>query len=61
MAVEYVADLTGRLWWCNTHQRRASHVRHNHQGTAVHCCDPSLGGIMIPCECIDLTTEVEVE
>ena len=37
------------FWWCNSHQRRATHVRERDQ---YHCCDPKLGGIMIPCECV---------
>jgi hypothetical protein len=45
-----------RLFWCNAHGRRADHV--NARG--LPCCDPSLGGILLPCEVVDLTGEVEV-
>ena len=32
------------LWWCNVHQRLATHFI---RGKPV--CDPALGGIMLPC------------
>lgn len=38
------------LWWCNVHQRKATYVKNGKRG-----CDPHLGGIMIPCECVNLT------
>lgn len=45
------------LWWCNPHNRWASHVRVRDQW---HHCGPGLGGIMIPCSCVNLTDLVEV-
>ena len=43
-----------RLFWCNSHQRKATHINmYNH--TMV--CDPKLGGIMLPCSVVDLTDE----
>ena len=57
------------LWWCNVHQRRAEYIKiksqhirdDTHQIDIDHCCDPKLGGIMIPCKCLNLTGEVEIE
>lgn len=45
------------LWWCNSHQRWASHVRVRDQW---HHCALGLGGVMIPCRCVNLTDLVEV-
>lgn len=53
----YKINEDGRRWWCNSHQRPATHVR---DGT-FHCCDPNLGGILLPCDCVDLTDEIEIE
>lgn len=44
----YVEDKSGQEWFCTSHQRRATHVR---ERDGYHCCDPSLGGICIPCDC----------
>lgn len=52
---EYKKDDSGKLWWCNSHRRRATHIFKDR-----HCCNPNLGGIMIPCQCVDLTGLVEV-
>ncbi len=42
-------DETGEgVWWCNSHGRPATHI--NNHGD--HCCDPKLGGILIPCRAI---------
>ena len=46
-----------RLWWCNSHERKATWV--NLKGERE--CDPLLGGILIPCVVVDLTDEVEIE
>lgn len=51
------------LWWCNTHRREATHIHRKTYGDTVeirHCCDPKLGGIMIPCLCVDLTGIAEI-
>lgn len=32
------------MWWCNAHKREATHVRNGRP-----CCDPKLGGILLPC------------
>lgn len=60
------------LWWCNSHQRRATYVlikKYDYQiwlpdgprETIDHCCDPKLGGILLPCSCVNLTGIVEIE
>ncbi len=59
--VEYVRDVSGRLWWCNSHGRRASHVLHRETMEPTHVCDPALGGIMLPCSCVDLTDEIAID
>ena len=46
-----------RLWWCNSHGRRATWV----DGMGRRCCDPKLGGILLPCRVVDLTDEVEID
>ena len=51
------------LWWCNSHQRRAEYIQIKINGDELRtpCCDPKLGGIMIPCRCVELTGEVEID
>jgi hypothetical protein len=54
-----VSDPQEELWWCNTHGRRATAV----DSRGRHCCDPRLGGILLPCEAggvVDLTGLVEL-
>lgn len=52
------------LFWCNTHRRQATHIHRKTMRagltTEEHVCDPKLGGIMIPCQCVDLTGIAEV-
>lgn len=36
------------VWWCNSHGREATHK--DRRGRK--CCDPKLGGIMLPCEVV---------
>jgi len=43
---------TKEIWWCNSHQRQATHIDWK-QGKWV--CDPKLGGILLPCVCINIT------
>jgi hypothetical protein len=57
---QYVPDSSGRLWWCNSHQRRATAVFSYPDGRTRHCCAPGLGGILLPCSAVDLTDEVEI-
>ncbi len=37
----YSLDQSGELWWCNSHQRRATHLFTQHEGIPFtdHCCD----------------------
>ena len=39
------SDGTGYLWWCRVHRRAATHTDKN----GKRCCDPKLGGILLPC------------
>lgn len=43
------------LFWCNSHQRRATHISHGEP-----CCDPRLGGILLPCRCVLLNGIAEI-
>jgi len=36
------------VWWCNSHQRQATHT--DQQGR--RCCEPALGGILLPCNVV---------
>lgn len=45
----YVKGSPSEHWFCTTHKRRATHIR---ERDGHHCCDPSLGGITIPCQCV---------
>ena len=49
------------LWWCNSHGRRATYIWWNDYHPKTHCCDPKLGGILLPCTCVELTGQVELE
>lgn len=53
----YAPGDQGELWWCNSHQRRATYVFNRKD----HCCAPGLGGIMIPCHAVNLTGIAELE
>src|ERR1700685_3364615 len=41
-------------WWCKSHNRAATHMSQRPDGSQRHCCNPALGGIMLPCECEEL-------
>src|SRR5580693_7483600 len=49
-----------QLWWCNSHQRRATARRLSGYWEGEVCCAPNLGGIMIPCRCVNLTGIAEI-
>lgn len=51
----YTRDDSGK-WFCRSHQREATHVAEN-GSRSWRCCDPKLGGIMIPC---DVTEKADV-
>lgn len=41
--------------WCRVHRRTATCIRYAAAGQPpVACCDPKLGGIMVPCDCVPL-------
>ena len=41
------APAEGYVFWCRVHHRIATHMNEYN----LHlCCDPSLGGIMMPCD-----------
>lgn len=45
------------IWWCNSHGRRATAIDENGQ----HVCGPEYkGGIMLPCNAVELTGLVEL-
>lgn len=49
--VTYREDLTER-WRCTIHDREATYVRSFNNGRQPErCCNPRLGGIMLPCRC----------
>jgi len=52
----YEKDTSGETWWCNSHNRRATHI-----GPQGHHCDPDLGGILLPCFAVNLTGLIEIE
>lgn len=35
-------------WWCNSHQREATHI----DQIGRRCCDPDLAGILLPCSVV---------
>jgi hypothetical protein len=42
-------------WWCNSHQREATHTR----ADGTRCCDPKLGGILLPCFVVHAPMTIE--
>lgn len=48
------------LLWCNTHQRRATAYERHGKDLGRPCCDPKIGGVMMPCVTVDLTGLVEI-
>ena len=58
--VEYMEDKSGELWWCNSHERRATHIL-KRGGSVEHHCDPKLDGILLPCFAVNLTDKAEIK
>lgn len=62
--ITYARDTSGRLYWCNSHERKATHVRNQEWSDggrdAMHVCEPGLGGILLPCMVVDLTDQAEL-
>ena len=52
-------DVSGRTWWCNSHQRIATEVR-SYPDRICHVCARNLGGILLPCSCVDVTDLIEI-
>ena len=50
--VVYMPNPFSRHWWCNTHQRQATHIRCFVLRPLEPCCDPVLEGILLPCSCV---------
>lgn len=49
-------------WWCIHHKRWATHLRIRYgivMPMPERVCDPSLGGIMLPCQVVDVSDIVE--
>ena len=46
-----------KLYWCNSHQREATHFDFYYNQFE---CDPTLGGILLPCNVVHLTDKVEI-
>lgn len=38
--------MSEEIWWCESHKREATHTNAT---TGNPCCDPKLGGILLPC------------
>ena len=45
----------GGMWWCNSHQREATHTDANGE----HRCDSALGGITLPCSVVFANMRIE--
>lgn len=59
--VSYEPDNSNELWWCNSHRRRATYLRKRFTDACWgHVCDPHLGGILLPCVCVNLTNDIEL-
>lgn len=50
-------DDSGEIWWCKSHKRQAEFILPRNDGRDGHCCDPSLGGILLPCDCQRITDD----
>lgn len=60
MSKKYFKDTDEGVWWCDAHNRQATHLINmvSHPDFGKHCCDPILGGIMIPCSCSKIGTTI---
>jgi len=50
------------FWWCNIHQRQATHNLIRQGIPFSPCCNPKLSGIMMPCsaDVVNLTGIAEI-
>ncbi len=46
-------------WWCQSHSRPATHLVERGWRSGERCCNPRLGGIMIPCFAVFAPMTVE--
>lgn len=56
----YIKANPDEYWWCNVHERRATHILQREGMEDHHDCDPDLGGITMPCRCVRLDEIVDV-
>lgn len=52
--ISYSLDTSGESWWCDTHNRIATHICHHETLEDQHCCDPGnppMGDTMTGCKC----------
>jgi hypothetical protein len=52
MKPTYEKNTTGWVWWCRTHRRIATHILKREGMSPEAHCDPALGGITLPCDCV---------
>ena len=58
MRNEYSKTPKDQTWWCNTHERQATHRYFDPwQGKTIRCCDPSLDTF---CSAVNLTGIAEL-
>lgn len=48
IAVQTAPEWQEGVYWCNSHSREATHINERKE----RCCDPRLGGILLPCRVI---------
>lgn len=65
LTIKYLRLPDDELWWCNTHRRRALEYCERSSPSFFErspCCGNSYkGGIMLPCDCVNLTHICEIE
>lgn len=55
LTVSYEPAPDSESWWCNTHNRPATHLLKKSRVSWRHServCNPSMGGITLPCQCV---------
>lgn len=60
--VVYIEDPSDEIWWCRVHKRWATYLRvktDKKYAETEHVCNPSLGGITVPCRTIIVTDVVK--
>jgi hypothetical protein len=68
MKVRYIEGSPVLLFWCNSHERKATHIQirdYVNEAGSFHeetpCCDPKLRGILLPCSCVNLSGVATIE